>query len=222
MSVAKVFSILCSATGAVCVVFFGASSSSQGSGDASQHLAGVGFIFMQLISVAFYFVLQKDLLKKYSPCYIVGVSYLIASFIILPLAHLHLHSLQRGGYQEWTFFGDRVIWTCCAYGIVLTTAFNYVVLSWANTMLTPTTVTSSTLLQPLFGAIIAWVFFDVMVTREQAIGGIFILVGLTVYARSLREADAEENKVLLNHCGKANAASSTFASMKASVSGQAA
>jgi drug/metabolite transporter (DMT)-like permease len=197
MGFLKALSIVCSTTGAVCVVIFGKPAANTGEHNPIEHTIGVAFITMNVFCTAMYFVCQKDIVRRYSPIFLTFVSYLIATCILLPTAILALHSQGRGGKEEWLMFRDHTIWFCVAYGIGFTTAVNYSIMAWANKITTPTTVTTSCCLQPLFGAIMAWFFLDTMVSQAQALGGAFIIVGLAIYARSMATTAAAGESVKL-------------------------
>jgi drug/metabolite transporter (DMT)-like permease len=215
MGFLKAVSIVCSTTGAVSVVLFG--QPAQGSTDANpvEHMIGVAFITMNVFCTAMYFVCQKDIVRRYSPIFITFVSYAIATCILLPTAVLALHSQGRGGKDEWLMFQDHTIWFCVAYGIGFTTAVNYSIMAWANKITTPTTVTTSCCLQPLFGAIMAWFFLNTMITKAQGVGGAFIVVGLAIYAKSMSTAAAagpsvESTKLVPGDSGRQRASSHNY------------
>ena len=70
------------------------------------------------------------------------------------------------------------------YLVLVASVLGYIVISWSNRHLDSSQVSSFTCLQPMVGALGAFVFLGEMPTFGEGAGGVLIIIGLLVVSRS--------------------------------------
>eukprot|EP00746_Dinoflagellata_sp_MGD_P041028 gnl/MRDRNA2_/MRDRNA2_199097_c0_seq1.p1 gnl/MRDRNA2_/MRDRNA2_199097_c0~~gnl/MRDRNA2_/MRDRNA2_199097_c0_seq1.p1 ORF type:complete len:304 (-),score=48.07 gnl/MRDRNA2_/MRDRNA2_199097_c0_seq1:40-912(-) len=189
ISLMKIMSICLSVGGALIVLTHGEMNASLGAISSSDIFYGSFFIAMNVICSACYWVYQKNVLKNHPPVTATATAYLYAGGLILAVAFLKGEGLSA---DAWMMHGNVFVWKCMAYMILITTVFNYCVQGWANSQSSPTLVTLFMCLPPFFATIISALFLGTIISGGQLIGGITIVNGLVLNAKS--QADVEQTE----------------------------
>lgn len=188
ISVSKVVSISLSVMGAVIVLTHGEQNASLGASTTSDLMLGSFFIGMQVLCNASYWVYQKKVLKEYPPVTATATAYLFATVLIVTIAVVNGQGLD---VDAWMLHGNIIVWTCMAYIILISSAFNYCVQGWANSQTSPTLVTVFMTLPPFFATLISALFLGAIISMGQLAGGLVIVSGLLLNVQS--GADCEKD-----------------------------
>lgn len=169
----KIGTIMLSVVGAIIVTTQGEATSL---GESRFDMLGLLFLCLNVGGGAMYMVYQKasGVLEEYSPTFAAGMSFLVASGLFF-IAAIITEGLDG---VAWRLGDHNLSLLALCYSVVLTTAFNYSVLAWANKESTPTMVTSFQTLQPIFAALLSYTVMGVLLTLGQAIGGVTVIAGL--------------------------------------------
>lgn len=154
---------------------------------------------LNILSLALYFVLQKRLCSSCPPILVAGSSFSIA---LVPISAALMCTISDNSHW-WPFNTAPPRYVIC-YAVFLATAFNYSVLAWATRETSPTTAAAFMSLQPLFAALLSWLFYGSLPTLGQAFGGVLITAGLLLFVCSFSSeanADSEHRagRAILEH-----------------------
>jgi drug/metabolite transporter (DMT)-like permease len=198
LNTSKLMGIMVSVVGAMYVVYVGQEEADKhGAKSERKYQLGTLALMVNVISVSFYFVLQNFLLRKYPPVFITSVSTLVATGYLILVACFYFEEWGLSSWRNLILTPKRE--AALAYGIMFTTALNFVILAKANKATSPSTVTSFSTLQPLITTIVSIVFFGIYPCLQTVYGGIAIVAGLliTVRAQLAESTTVEEDKSLL-------------------------
>lgn len=183
VNIGKLVGILVSVVGAMYVVYVGQEEAdAHGAKSERKYQLGTLALMVNVFCVSMYFVLQKVLLRKYPPVFITSVSNLIASGFLLLVACFYFQEFGISSWMPLMLTPKRE--AALAYGIMFTTALNFVIMAWANKVTSPSTVTSFSTLQPLITTLVSIVFFGVYPCLQTVYGGVAIIGGLMLTVRA--------------------------------------
>jgi drug/metabolite transporter (DMT)-like permease len=171
----KVGSILVTVAGAfyiAVVAYANHPSSSKGN-----VIVGLALLLGNKFCVGLYPVLEKRLMKRYTPSTIVAWGYANGAGLVLlatlpSAASFNLNIATSG-------------WIAIFYSSLVSSAFNYALMAWVNSRTSPALVMSFYPWQSIATPFLAWVIMGVPLHPEDAAGGAIIVLGLAllVYAR---------------------------------------
>lgn len=178
ISIKKMVGVICSVVGAVVIIAFGEAYNT-GSSEANSLegvIFGVGCLMMNLLGSSGGVVLQKPLLRKYPPVFLVWSAYVVATVFCA------IYAVTQVGVDplSWTFYNNSRLLLCLCYGWCLTTTFNYIALAWGNKYTAPTTVTAYATLIPITTVFLSWALLGRILTPGQAVGGVVVIIGLVI------------------------------------------
>lgn len=188
----KLMGILTSVFGAMYVVYAGQREAvHRGQHAGLRYELGTLALMVSVISTAFYFVLQKALLRRYKPIFITSVTMVIATCYLMVVVFFYAEEFRFSTWRPWILTPRRE--AALAYAIIFTTTLNLLILSWANKVTTPSTTTAFSTLQPVIALIAAAVCFGAVPNTRTIIGGVAILcgLGLTVRAQITEATDRQ-------------------------------
>jgi len=200
-SVPNVCTLMICAVGAIMVVLSGTTASS---GQSHISLTGFTFLCINIFGAASYTVMQKHtgVLKSYSPIFVAGMAFLVAAYILW-LPAVYSSGLSR---SSWSMGDDKIAFGALCYAVILTTAFNYSALAWANKISSPSSVLGFQTLQPVATSLLSYLVLGTLLTTGQALGGCLIIAGLLLNVlfapKSKTKEEALRQKDLLPKTGK--------------------
>lgn len=183
VSAAKLLGILMSVMGAMFIVYVGQEEADDvGKKAGRQHELGALALVVNVISAAFYYVLQKSLLHRYKPLFLSSVNMVICTCFLLVAVFLYAEEFKFSSWRPWLLTPRRE--AVLAYAIFFTTTFTFVVLAWANKVTTPSTVTAFNTLQPLITALTGFFGLGIIPHHYTLTGGAAIVGGLLLTVRA--------------------------------------
>jgi drug/metabolite transporter (DMT)-like permease len=138
---------------------------------ASNILLGDVLVILNAISYAFYFVLVKPLMIKYSPVHVIRWVFTIGLLFMLPYGY---HSLTITNWQTFNQFD----WICFAFVIIAATFFAYLFNIFGVAVIGASATGSYIYTQPVFAAIIAIIFTGEKYDWIKLIATILIFSGV--------------------------------------------
>lgn len=144
---------------------------------ASGTFLGNLFIFINASSYAFFLVLVKPLMLKYSPITIMKWIFTFGLIYVLPVS---VGLLGEPDYANIPF----TIWLSVAYIVVFTTVIAYFLNNYSLKNISPTVNSAYIYLQPFLATMVALVAGKDRLTRYEIIAALFIFTG--VYFVSFR------------------------------------
>lgn len=142
------------------------------------------FIFLNATSYAFYLVLVKPLMKKYSPTTVIKWVFLFGFMIVFPFGFNQFNQI------DWNTF-DSGIWSAFLFVVVGTTFLAYLFNIIGLKQLNPSVVSSYIYSQPLIATLFALILGQDELTFVKLISAVFIFAG--VYLVSIRKAKPKVN-----------------------------
>jgi len=130
------------------------------------------------VAMGFCYVIVKQLSKTYSPVVVIAWIYAYAAVALVFAAAFFVPASSA----EW--FLPRGAVPVYLYLVLVASVLGYIVISWSNRHLDSSQVSSFTCLQPMVGALGAFVFLGEMPTFGEGAGGVLIIIGLLVVSRS--------------------------------------
>ena len=142
------------------------------------YLTGDIFIVLNGISYAFYFVLVKPLMERYTPLQVVRWVFTFGFIMMLPVGWVQFGEIQ------WQQFDLAAAWVL-AFVVIAGTFLAYVFNAYGIRVLGPGITSAYIYVQLVFAVTIAVLFFNEQLTLQKAIAGALILGG--VYLVSLKK-----------------------------------
>ena len=137
---------------------------------------GNALILANCLSYALYLVLQRPLLRELPPLTLVAWAFLFGSVPVLGLAASRLAAVPAHALPG-------AVWLGIAYIVVIPTAVNYVISSWAIRRSSPALVAAYSLLQPVVAAGLGVALLGEHAGARELIGLALIVGGLTGVSR---------------------------------------
>lgn len=142
ITINRITGIVIGLAGAVGIILLGVGANTPG-----VNWLGDTFILINATSYAFYLVLVKPLMKKYSPITVISYVFLFGSAFVFPYASSDFF------VQEWEF--PTNVWLQITYVVVATTFIAYLLNIFALKIVSPTVSSSYIYLQPLLSLVFA-------------------------------------------------------------------
>ncbi|MBL7742647.1 MAG: EamA family transporter [Chitinophagaceae bacterium] len=150
----------------------------QNTSQPKDYLLGDIFIVLNGISYAFYFILVKPLMERYTSLQVVRWVFTFGFIMMLPIGWLQF------GNIHWQVFGLKYAGVL-AFVILAGTFLAYVLNAYGIRILGPGTTSAYIYIQLVFAVAIAVLFFNEQLTSQKIIAGIMILGG--VYLVSMKK-----------------------------------
>jgi drug/metabolite transporter (DMT)-like permease len=186
----KIMGIMTSVGGAMYMVYAGQREAvHRGQHAGLRYELGTLALMVGVISTAFYFVLQKALLRRYKPIFITSVTMVVATCYLMIVVFFYAEEFRLSTWRPWILTPRRE--AALAYAIIFTTTVNLLILSWANKVTNPSTTTAFSTLQPVIALIAGAIIFGTVPNQRTITGGVAILcgLGLTVRAQLAEASD---------------------------------
>lgn len=167
-SLLKIVGVFVSAAGAALLV------AANGVSFQNDAFMGIVLITIQTVSGAFYFTMQKPLVKQYPPISVTGWLYLIASLLTVLISVAYYAN-------DWTYFqiSQEAVWGLL-YAVFLATCVTYVLLTYTNSIAPSSYVTAFSITQPVWAGLLAYLFLDERLSLQMILGGLFVVSGLMI------------------------------------------
>ncbi|MBF0407524.1 MAG: EamA family transporter [Candidatus Riflebacteria bacterium] len=140
-------------------------------------LTGDLLVFGAVLTWALYTLVNKRILKKYSPIFATGISLSLGALIFIPIG---IPSLLNFEISRISSSGMLSL----LYMAILTSVFAYLIWSWALKSVEATKVSVLSNLQPAVASALAWIFLNEPITLKFVLGFIVILCGVILTQRS--------------------------------------
>lgn len=150
--------------------------SKENSAIASNMLLGDIFIAINSVSYAFYYVLVKPLMQKYSPVHVVRWVFTFGMVIITPFCWNEFASV------DWQLFNLSHL-ASLAFVVLGSTFFAYLFTVYGLQHLSPAAAGSYIYLQPFFSAIVSTLFFKEELSAYKLIAAVLIFTGVYLVNR---------------------------------------
>ena len=178
-SLPRLSGVACAAAGALVMV----GTRPPAAGDA--FLIGNALLLLNCLTYALYLVLQKPLLGRLGPLTVVGGAFLVGGGGILAVSAPSMLRMDALAVPT-------SAWAAVLYIILVPTALNYVLNSWAIRESGPSLAAAYITLQPLAAALLAAVWLGERPGIREGAGGCLILAGLALVARAARRPAPSE------------------------------
>ncbi|MDF2682680.1 MAG: protein of unknown function transrane [Brevibacillus sp.] len=155
--------------GAILLSFVGVAIISLDDLQRMQISGGVLFLLVAALSQAAYFVMQKPLLKKYSPVEVTTYAIVTGTVFMIPFSQYFFDGIQNAPIAKTLIV---------IYLGVFPGALAYLTWSFALSKVQASMVSSFLFLVPLLTLGIAWIWLSEIPTLHTWIGGILILAGV--------------------------------------------
>lgn len=166
ISLLKITGLLFAIAGSVILI-----SSKESMAIAPNMLLGDIFIILNAISYAFYYILVKPLMQKYSPLHVIRWVFTIGVILILPFCWSQFSII------EWNEF-ELKHYTALFFVVIGGTFFAYLFTVYGLKHLSASAAGSYIYLQPLFAAVISMLFFKEALSLYKIISAILIFGGV--------------------------------------------
>lgn len=143
----------------------------QSASQPKDYLIGDMFIILNGISYAFYFVLVKPLMERYTPLQVVRWVFTFGFIMMLPVGWLQFGEIQ---WQQFTFSHTGILFFVVIAGTFLAYLFN----AFSIRVLGPGVTSAYIYIQLVFAVSIAVLFFNEQLTLQKIAAGIMILGGV--------------------------------------------
>jgi drug/metabolite transporter (DMT)-like permease len=137
---------------------------------------GNALILGNCLAYALYLVLQRPLLEELPPLTVVAWAFLFGSVPVLALAAPHLATTRAATLPA-------AVWLGIAYILIIPTAVNYVINSWAIRRSSPALVAAYSLLQPGVATLLGVLLLGESVGVRELSGLALIIAGLAGVSR---------------------------------------
>jgi drug/metabolite transporter (DMT)-like permease len=140
---------------------------------SGQTFKGDILLFFAVLTWSLYTILSKKMLKKYQPLQVTGYSLTLGAILFLPIGIL---PLIRQDYGIVTRSGLSSI----LYLAILTSVLGYLTWNWALSKIEASKVAVVSNLQPIFAALLAWVFLGEKITAAFIVGALIVASGVVL------------------------------------------
>ncbi len=134
-------------------------------------------VLANCLSYALFLVLQRPLLGRLGALTVIAWSFLFGGAGVAAVTAPWLLHLEPGAWSP-------RLWAGLAYIVLIPTALNYALNTWAVSRSTPSLVATYTTLQPLAAATLAALFLGERPGWPHALGGALIVAGLALVSRT--------------------------------------
>ncbi len=148
----------------------------ENTGQANNYLTGDLLIVLNAISYAFYFILVKPLMEKYSPIHVVRWVFTLGFVMILPFGWVQFSQIQWQQF-EWSHIAS--LGFIVIAGTFLAYYFNVYGIQHIGAGATGSYIYT----QPVFAAVIAILFFHENLTAQKILAGVMIFGGVFLVSR---------------------------------------
>ncbi|MBU1356058.1 MAG: DMT family transporter [Candidatus Edwardsbacteria bacterium] len=138
---------------------------------SGQTLKGDILIFFAVLTWSVYTILSKKMLQKYRPLQVTGYSLMFGAVLFLPIGLL---PILRQDYAAVTWSGLSSI----LYLALLTSVVGYLTWNWALSKIEASKVAVVSNLQPVFAALLAWIFLGEKITPNFILGAAVVAAGV--------------------------------------------
>lgn len=173
VTVLKIAGLLLGVAGSVWLI-----AGKQSTSQPKDYLLGDIFIILNGISYAFYFILVKPLMERYTALQVVRWAFTFGFLMMLPVGWIQFGEI---GWQQITLTHAGVL----AFVVVAGTFLAYVFNAYGIRVLGPGTTSAYIYIQLVFAVSIAVLFFNEQLTLQKIIAGAMILGG--VYLVSMKK-----------------------------------
>lgn len=139
-------------------------------------LVGNLLIVANALCYSVYLVLSRPVLQRYDPLTLIAWVFLLGTLEMSLVAVPSLLAVDWGALTA-------ASWTALAYALLAATVVTYGLNAWVLRHMSASRVASFVYLQPLFGALAAWLILDEAITPQVVLGGLLILGGVAVANR---------------------------------------
>jgi drug/metabolite transporter (DMT)-like permease len=174
----KIGGIALAMTGFVIVLFLG---SGDGAGLGGAQLKGMFLCAIAPFSWAFYTVLSKPMLVRYSPVETAAYTAIGGAIGLVPVLAINRGMVNRLGELNGTAWASAFY--LATFGVVLA----YILWYRGLRVLSPSQTAVYIYLVPVFGLLCAWLLLDETITRYLILGGAVILAGVVLTNTRRRE-----------------------------------
>jgi drug/metabolite transporter (DMT)-like permease len=143
----------------------------QSAGQPKDYLAGDMLIILNGISYAFYFVLVRPLMERYTPLQVVRWVFTFGFIMMLPVGWMQFGEIR---WQQLTFTYTGVLVFVVLAGTFLAYLFN----AYGIRVLGPGVTSAYIYIQLVFAVAIAVLFFNEQLTFQKICAGLMILGGV--------------------------------------------
>ena len=160
------------AIGGAAVLILGRESSAIG----SNMLLGDLLVVINAVSYAFYYLLVKPLMQRYSPLHVIRWVFTLGFWIILPFCLTEFREVQ---WQQWTAPHLAAL----AFVILGATFFAYLFTVYGLQHLSASAAGAYIYLQPVFSAIVSMLFFGEQLSVYKVLAALLIFSGVYLVNR---------------------------------------
>jgi drug/metabolite transporter (DMT)-like permease len=149
-------------------------------GGAALELGGAGvlgdvLIVLNSIAYAFYLVLVRGLVERHGSVRVVTIGFAFGTLFALPLGAPSLVA-EAPSIEPW-------IWALVIYVVAVPTVFTYLANAWALRFVTSSIVAIYIYVQPVFAALLAWLFLDETVSPRVLVTAAMVFAGIWLASR---------------------------------------
>jgi drug/metabolite transporter (DMT)-like permease len=173
ISLINIFGLILGVSGSVWLII-----GRQSAGQPANYLVGDLFIVLNAVSYAFYFVLVKPLMKKYTPVEVIRWVFTFGFIMLLPVGWLQFGEIK---WQEFKSDSALILLFVVLAGTFLAYLFN----AYGIRILGPGVTSAYIYIQLIFAVAIAVLFFSEQLTLPKVFAGMMILFG--VYLVSMKK-----------------------------------
>lgn len=166
LTILKITGLLLGVVGSVLLI-----AGKQSSTQPRDYLTGDIFIVLNGISYAFYFVLVKPLMERYTPLQVVRWVFTFGFIMMLPVGWMQFGEIQ---WQQFNFTYAGVLFFIILAGTFLAYLFNV----YGIRVIGPGITSAYIYVQLVFAVAIAVLFFDEQLTLSKVLAGLMILGGV--------------------------------------------
>jgi drug/metabolite transporter (DMT)-like permease len=166
ITIVKIAGLLLGIVGSVLLI-----AGKQNATQPKDYLTGDIFVVLNGISYAFYFVLVKPLMERYTPLQVVRWVFTFGFIMMLPVGWLQFGEIQ---WQQFNLTNTAVLLFIVLAGTFLAYVFN----AYGIRVLGPGITSAYIYIQLVFAVAIAVLFFDEQLTLSKVLAGLMILGGV--------------------------------------------
>ena len=171
MTILKVAGLVLGIAGSVLLI-----TGRQGASQPKDYLLGDIFIVLNGISYAFYFILVKPLMERYTPLQVVRWVFTFGFMMMLPLGWMQFGEIK---WQQFDLPAQSTLFFIVFAGTFLAYVFN----AYGIRVLGPGITSAYMYVQLVFAVAIAVLFFHEQLTWQKAFAGMLILLGVFLVSR---------------------------------------